>query len=502
MSERSEPRMGWAPRGFGLGIDRNWSLVREFFGRLRVRRGMQTARQWAQASFGSAELGDGRRSRRMVELMAGAAARPSGRICDVFAGAAQRQAAYDFVEHESVSADAVIEAVGNACLRQCAQHPRVLIPMDGSSVTLTDRQCSKGFGRIGSLRFAAHGLKVMNTLALTPQGEVLGVPTQHYWTRQKRAKQRGYRGPKQRESAHWRDAVDEVSERRTRLAPDTRLHFIADREADASLLIRHILQHGHEFTIRANGTRTIKLERGRVAIRPWLIRQRAVATMSLKLSAQAAGSEREVELVVRAARVRLVLRDRHSKHRSVREVTVVWAREQGRLSKGQKRIQWMLYTTDLVHSGTQACAVVQRYGLRWRIEEMHRTWKSGACNVETMQLRSPQAAIKWACMLAAVAARIERLKSLSRKSPNEPASIELADVEVRALILLKRDQKKRTESIPDSMPTIAQAVRWIADLGGYIGAKSSGPPGSTVIARGFERVLIAAQVLQALEKVR
>jgi hypothetical protein len=52
------------------------------------------------------------------------------------------------------------------------------------------------------------------------------------------------------------------------------------------------------------------------------------------------------------------------------------------------------------------------------------------------------------------------------------------------------------------MPTIAQAVRWIADLGGYTGNKSSGPPGSVVIARGLERLTIAVQVLQALEKKR
>jgi hypothetical protein len=378
----------------------------------------------------------------------------------------------------------------------------VLIPLDGSSLTLTDRQCSKGFGHIGPLRCRAQGLKVMNTLALTPQGEVLGVPTQRYWMRTGRAKQRGYRRVHERESAHWRYAVDEVSERRARLAPNTRLHFIADREADASLLIRHILQHGHEFTIRANGTRTIEVEHGRVGLRPWLCQQPVVARMKLRLSAQAAGRERDVSLAIRAARVRLVLRDRHIQDRTVREVSVVWAREEGRLRKGDKRIQWMLYTTDLVHTAAAACAVVQRYSLRWRIEEMHRTWKSGACNVETMQLRSAHAAIKWACMLAAVAARIERLKSLSRASPDELASVDLADIEIRALILLKREEKKRNENIPESTPTIAQAVRWIADLGGYSGNKSSGPPGSVVIARGLERLTTAVQVLQALEKKR
>jgi hypothetical protein len=35
------------------------------------------------------------------------------------------------------------------------------------------------------------------------------------------------------------------------------------------------------------------------------------------------------------------------------------------------------------------------------------------------------------------------------------------------LILLKRQTKKRTESIPDTMPTIGQATLWIGQLGGH-----------------------------------
>jgi hypothetical protein len=38
-------------------------------------------------------------------------------------------------------------------------------------------------------------------------------------------------------------------------------------------------------------------------------------------------------------------------------------------------------------------------------------------------------------------------------------------------------------------------VRWIADLGGYTGRSSGGPPGITVIGRGWERVEVAVEVL-------
>jgi hypothetical protein len=402
------------------------------------------------------------------------------------------------LEHEGVRPEALSVAIGEACARQFAAYPQVLVALDGSSLTLTDRQGRKGFGSIGSRRYRGRGLKVMNTLAFSPQGEVLGVAAQRYWVRGERVK-RGYRRVNERESAYWRQVVDDVAERRDQRAPQTRLHFIADREADASLLMRHLLRCGHEFTIRANGTRMVCPNNRRVGLRPWLAQQPVVARMKLKLAATPTRKERDITLQIRATRVPIRLRDRHTQHSTVHQLTVVWAREEGPVPRGSKRVQWLLYTTDIVTTAAQACAVVQRYSLRWRIESMHRAWKSGGCNVEAMQLRSVQAAIKWAYMLAAVAARVERLKTLSRTTPEEPATVELTELEIRALILLKRDQKKRTETVPDTIPTIAQAVRWIADIAGYVGNKSSGPPGSAVIARGLQDLEVAARVLEAIE---
>jgi hypothetical protein len=66
-----------------------------------------------------------------------------------------------------------------------------------------------------------------------------------------------------------------------------------------------------------------------------------------------------------------------------------------------------------------------------------------------------------------------RLKHLARNQPDLPASTELSDIEVEALRAAKSRIKKRTETIPDEMPTIGQAVRWIADLGGYTGPRAA-----------------------------
>src|ERR1043165_1566191 len=96
---------------------------------------MQTARQWAQDSFGRAQLGDVRRTRRFVEMMRAAASRPDGCVSRVFLRAGQRQAAYDLLEHDGVTPQAASRAIGEAAARQCAVHCRVLVALDGSGLT-------------------------------------------------------------------------------------------------------------------------------------------------------------------------------------------------------------------------------------------------------------------------------------------------------------------------------------------------------------------------------
>ncbi|TKC98799.1 hypothetical protein E8A74_39760, partial [Polyangium fumosum] len=92
------------------------------------------------------------------------------------------------------------------------------------------------------------------------------------------------------------------------------------------------------------------------------------------------------------------------------------------------------------------------------------------------------------------------LKHLARTQPDLPATAELATHEVEALVLLKRKRKKKNEQIPDGIPPLALAVQWIAELGGYTGKSSGGPPGSVTISRGLERLAPAAEMLRVLRE--
>lgn len=456
---------------------------------------------WIRQHFAGVDLGDARRVKRVQRMLAAAVARPAGRISEVFTTGAERQAAYDFLEHDQVSADSIRKSVGRACARACAKETEVMIALDGTSLTLKDTTSAKGFGSVGTYTAGASGLKVITSLALSTNGTPMGVPALVFWARQQpedAGARRRYRNAGERESRYWRDAVDEVSDHFRREAPDTKLHFIADREADASLLMLHIITAGHGFTIRANGTRKARSNGCKTDLYKALRRTRCRGAMTVKVKGTSKRTARTARLVVRATTVEVLLRDRHTKHTTPQVLSVVWAREHGTCPDGEEAIEWLLYTTAPVHTARDAIDRVDTYSKRWRIEDFHRTWKSGACRVEETQLRSYGAVVKWASILAVVAARAEHLRHVARTSPEVAATTELSEAEIEALIILKRHEKKKTEDVPNDVPTIAKAVRWIADLGGYIGGKSSRPPGATVIMRGLERIAIVEATVAEL----
>ncbi len=63
---------------------------------------MRLTTRWAQEEFGAALLGDVRRTRRVVQMAARAAASPSGKVSAVFEKSKEREGAYDFLESAQV----------------------------------------------------------------------------------------------------------------------------------------------------------------------------------------------------------------------------------------------------------------------------------------------------------------------------------------------------------------------------------------------------------------
>jgi hypothetical protein len=466
---------------------------------------------WAREEFGSVQAGDRRRTLRVVKMAARAAEKPAGRISEVFANDKERQGAYDLLESGKVALDAVLSAMGEAAAQRAAAYSFAFVAIDGASITLTDRERKKDFGRIGN-HDAQRGMRVVNALGLSPQGVPLGVLTQVWWARppaptrtgsrqQRKAQKdrsRRQRPPSERETRYWVQAIDAATA--TAKKTSAKFWFQLDREGDCQAILTKLIDSDQQFTVRSSWNRVIEdIDEQNHHLLDWLRQRAPRGGYELDVPAGPGRSARRARIAIRWGRVVLKMQNETHLPDQLLEVDAVWAQEHGTCPNGEKPLDWLLLTSAQVRCLDDAREVLFGYTLRWRIESFHKTWKSGACNVEATQLRSQKAVTVWATLLAAVAARIERLKYLARSEPDKPASVELDSYEIRALILLKREQKKKTEVVPDTMPTIAQATRWIADLGGYTGRSSGGPPGAITIRRGLEYLRPAAELLRQLD---
>jgi hypothetical protein len=93
----------------------------------------QAAREWAYEEFGHAELGDVRRTDRIVRMAAALAEQPGGKVLDVFRSSAEQQAAYDLLANPHVRQEAMLAATEAATVRRCASAPWVHVVVDGTS---------------------------------------------------------------------------------------------------------------------------------------------------------------------------------------------------------------------------------------------------------------------------------------------------------------------------------------------------------------------------------
>lgn len=451
---------------------------------------IEQTKDWARDQVADAEFGNVLRAVRCESMLRRIAQRPAGRLTEVFEDPAELQAAYKFVEGE-VRPEAIIETFAAATLRRAEGLPFVFVPIDGTSLTLTDRGGRKDFGSVGARKFPTRGLKVIDAIGLDPDGVPLGLLDLHVWARGNRAStsKRARRRRGETETRHWAEVIEKVGERAAKA--DVVPWFVMDREADATVILRAIEKTAGFFTVRVSQKqrRTVG---GRAAgsVLKAMARRPVAGVHLVDVPKGPKRSARVARLDVSWGELTLALHEHHTRPSEL-PTHVVWVRER-KAPRGEEPLDWMLYTNHPVKTYADAIAVVESYCHRWRIEDFHRSWKSGHCRVEETQLRQRDHVVRWAAMLATVALRVERLKHLARTRPNEPATIGLTEMEIAALKDAKRTRfRKRTDSIADEMPTISTAVLWIAQFGGFHGRGYS-TPGAVTLGRGLERLLVYA----------
>jgi len=455
--------------------------------------------QWATEEFASAQLGNSLRTQRAIQMASAIAAHPAGQVTQVFLTSAERLGAFRFVESDKISTQLLADAAHCAAVRRCHGFSWVYVALDQSELRLTDTRDCKGLGDVGTFKDRAKGLQVLNALATSPSGVPLGLVGQLFWARtvgkKQSAQARRDKPPEQKETGLWMQVLKDSAERFEQQEPTCWPWYQLDRGADGWPVLWMGLGLRGLLTVRAAWDRRLwrhpEQEQDRLFGRVGA--QEPVGSYVLSIPKGPNRCPRDTVVQVRAAQVELELRDHYQgvKHRM--PIWAVLAQEEEEPPAGQKRIQWLLLTTYPVLTPQGAQQVLYAYSQRWKVEEFHRLWKSGACEVESTQLQSRKSIERWAVLLSSVAVRIQRLTMLSRQQPELPATVELEQGMIDAAMVATQQSKWKQGQVPP----LGEVVQWIAQIGGYTGKSSGGPPGAVVLTRGLKRLeLLAAYATQ------
>lgn len=338
----------------------------------------------------------------------------------------------------------------------------------------------------------------MTAIAVDPEGVGLGVCGQRFWARaRKRVKDsRAKRPLARKESRFWVVVIRQVLAAFRAAGVATVPWFQLDRGGDMGEVLLLAVEEGWRLTVRASADRRLVAAGAAAYLWPTLLRQRVLGRYWLDVPAGEGRRARRACMSVRACTV--TLRLKHQWTKTVRTVTVgvVLTREVHTAPRGERALEWMLLTTAPLKCFKDAKAVIVGYSQRWKVEEFHHLWKSGRCHVEDTQLHTRSRIEKWATLLGSVAMRTLQLTHQARSQPELPADELLTRDEIDAVILLRKPRGYAVGAVP----TLGQAVRWIAEIGGFMSHGKDSPPGKVTVGRGLDRIASAVELLQTLRE--
>ena len=138
-------------------------------------------RQWAEATFGTAQLGDPRRTRRAVAIAEAMAREPGASLPTQLHDPAALEATYRFV-HSQVSYEALLQPHQEHTREEMGQEERVLLIQDTTEVDYQHHPSTTGLGPIGN--GSHHGFLLQSVLAVVPESrQVLGLAHQEPFLR-------------------------------------------------------------------------------------------------------------------------------------------------------------------------------------------------------------------------------------------------------------------------------------------------------------------------------
>ncbi len=454
--------------------------------------------EWAEATFGECELGDERRTKRLVKLAEQAAARPDGSTPEQTESWADCKAAYRLFDQADVTFQEIIRPHCEQTRATCRSGDVKLIINDTTEVDYGYSRRAAGLGPTGNgfgRGFFLHSALMVNAA----DGRVDGLAGQILFYRKPKSPRRGAKNTRRRaadrESVVWGDLVDRVG----RAPEGVKWVHVDDRGADDFEVFCRIRAQGNSCVIRAARLNRwlLKPDGQRVRLDVLLKDLPSQETRTLEVPAKSDQPARTATLELRFTEVRMplpkVLTPWLREHRPA-EPLPLWVVElrETEPPAGVTPLRWVLYTFERVTTAAEASQIIQWYERRPTIEDYHKALKTG-CHVERRYYETAARLERVTGLLSVLAVRLLQLKTAALETPDRPA-VEVAPAQWVELIQIVRKKPVNPHL------TIREFLRAVAGLGGHLGRKCDGEPGWITLWRGFEKLLLLARGADARNK--
>jgi hypothetical protein len=390
-----------------------------------------------------------------------------------------------FLDHSSVSHGEMLTTTGKFTGQRAAGR-HVLAIQDTTEFNFPAHAASKcGFGRSGNDRDL--GLFLHPTIAVDADtGGMIGLVGAQVLNRtEPKVEHLKPRAIEDKESYRWLFAAEEAADV---LSAAARITVVGDRESDIYEQFARRPESVHLLT-RAAQDRCLA-ESGRLfaTIDAWPEQHRE----TIVLPAQPGRRERTACLSLRFGAVSLRRPATADKSLAASVDLFVVDVAEVDAPAGVEALHWRLLTTHTVTTAEQARQIVIWYRRRWTIEQVFRTLKSAAVQVDDSQVTQARRFVKLAVVALIAAVRIMQIVIGRDGQTGQSMADAIDPAHAPALTALNGRLEGRTEKLKNPHPLGSLAwFSWImARLGGWSGYTSRGykPAGPKTIARGIARL--------------
>jgi hypothetical protein len=469
---------------------------------------------FGEVNFGSAELGDLRRTRRLVRTANLMSRRPGGTLPQKLRSPKDLRAFYRLMDCEDVTHEAILASHRKATLKTISQMPStVLVLHDATEMDFTTHRSLEDLGQIGNGNH--RGYIAQNSLAIDPETrQVLGLCHQ---------------------VLHRRDTVPEtetIAEKRAResresllwlkgtapLPANWKLVDVCDQGADTFEFLEHEVHSGRRFVIRAAYDRGILIGHGDVStstssyLRTYATELPQAGRWTLSVTSKVdvkspkkkgkkvliKRTARDAELAGAFAPVEIKPPGKKNGDHGNEPLTVwvirVWEVDP---PEGQERLEWFLITNEPVETFEDAYRVVGWYECRWIIEEYHKGMKTG-CQIESPQFTTEERLQPAIALLSILTLTLLAMRDASRRPDAKTRkATEIISKDYVAVLSAWRHGTVRMDW------SIHEFYFALARLGGHQNRKHDHPPGWQTIWEGWKELqamVCGAEVVKSMNK--